>query len=144
MASLGGDTVSERELYMRLLRPLAVPDFANVLLEQPAPPESSTTSSAASSTRVVVNEPTGSLIPRCLYICVVTAGLLGNERTARYLTAGLKAHCYGVNGSIALIHLQGADWAELAEQVRQQAARFDIVVMMLQVNGCHEDGNYHG
>ena len=60
MASLGGDLVSEREVYIRLLRgsmlgPLSDPDFANVLSRYPAPPESSTTSSASSSTRVRAN-----------------------------------------------------------------------------------------
>ena len=117
------------------------PDFATLLLEVPAPPEPLTTPSTTSSATVELKE---SLTPKNFDVLVFTDGLLGNDRASTHLMTGLKAHYGRPTGSVAYIALQGASWAVLADQVRQQASSFDVVVMMLQVNGCHEDGNFSG
>ena len=46
--------------------------------------------------------------------------------------------------NVGFDNMPGAGFAELAEQADKRAPEYDVVVMMLQVNACHEGGSYNG
>ena len=98
MATLGGDVVAERQIYVKLLQgsmfgTMADAEFAQYLHDKPpwrVPPPS--VQVPASFNRIAVASSTESLIPKDFKILMINDGILGNGGAASNPAAALAAH----------------------------------------------------